>query len=1063
MQSPSLDVVTKIIKAGAGAGKTTDLVELFISYTHQFLDTHQRWPRIVITTFTRKATQELKERILHRIVQLQGQNSQSVYSPDFLEELFYFVNRKSFVQISTIHGTLSLYLRRVAAAMELSPDFQLAAPQENARLERILLKDIFVSNPSYMSLLEEVKFDVIHKALTKFYRLWMMNPDLKFISKEELEKLQESSLNQMHKELLKYIKLIQSDCTQEKWLAYLAQMESHCEAFLKGSLLEKHKELMAALSLKKESFSKAKPPFSQQLSEDFDKYRKEAKSQLAKFEKQLSSIDRHQESCEIFASLAKEFCQGLFNNKLKKATITMEDLELLSVYACQHYPEETELFSREWDFWMVDEYQDTSPIQVKILRALIGSSPCYYVGDPQQSIYLFRGARTEVFQEKIQEVLANNGIFDEKLKNYRSSRSVLSFINTLFQKIDSEMFSAMEVARSDEKSQLLDGNNIQIIRVSSEESPLAPEGNTEENEENHDDEASEENESALTTDIQSHAIAIRIQELVKSGASFESICVLVRTRKHAESVARGLSLFKIPLQVHGVGSLFKRREVLDIMLLLKFLLNPSDNINLVGLLRTPWFWLEDQDIARASQKRTTHLWAACVEELSHNKVIQQLQELLQSTQSLGVYWTLMKGLQASGFMDHHLALDETQRREANVWKVLTSLSQQEKKPGFNWIDYVKAAEEQISGENENEDGDAVPVIEPKRVNIMTVHASKGLQFDHIVLPFMNKQHKKSSGEFLMHSEEDNLWTLQVMDHAETKLTASAYGLELVKRLNAREDAESTRGFYVALTRAKETITLITSEKILAQSWASFLPDYSSEGLKNWGDCEYSVRHFRGETLNIKAMAPGETRLQENASLAPIKAWWDHTASTENSISSMLGAKYKIQEKNYVARLEKAQFGTETHALFESLKYQDLTQVKKECQDSGLLSALDYVAGLKELDLISLIKDGATEFGFAFKEGAKVFQGQIDLWGKWNSQIWIVDYKTGSTKFTEQAFQQLSFYHVALSRLREVEASAKVNLVVVYPFEEKCSLRTQCLKESLKIVEQTTGIAFEQNV
>ncbi|MCB0351842.1 MAG: UvrD-helicase domain-containing protein, partial [Bdellovibrionales bacterium] len=130
-----------------------------------------------------------------------------------------------------------------------------------------------------------------------------------------------------------------------------------------------------------------------------------------------------------FELLAKKFVNKYLEYKKKLSKLEMQDLELISHLILNQESSLGEAFAQEWDYWLIDEYQDTSPLQEALLKKLIGKSPSYIVGDPQQSIYLFRGARSEVFARKEQELINKR----ERLsKNYRSYSELLSFINDLF-------------------------------------------------------------------------------------------------------------------------------------------------------------------------------------------------------------------------------------------------------------------------------------------------------------------------------------------------------------------------------------------------------------------------------------------------------------------------------------------------------------------------------------------------------------------------------------------------------------------------------------------------------
>ena len=80
--------------------------------------------------------------------------------------------------------------------------------------------------------------------------------------------------------------------------------------------------------------------------------------------------------------------------------MSIDDLEFMTIKILREKPQIIKPFSEEWNYWLIDEYQDTTPLQAKILDELRGSSKEFIVGDPQQSIYLFRGARSEVFENK---------------------------------------------------------------------------------------------------------------------------------------------------------------------------------------------------------------------------------------------------------------------------------------------------------------------------------------------------------------------------------------------------------------------------------------------------------------------------------------------------------------------------------------------------------------------------------------------------------------------------------------------------------------------------------------
>lgn len=110
MSSAPFELNHQIVRAGAGAGKTTTLTKTVMETALSFDHSQGRFPRIVVTTFTRKATQELRERLVAGAVAT-GRN-------DFLD----YVSSRSNLHISTIHGVLSLFLRRYGHLLNWTRD-----------------------------------------------------------------------------------------------------------------------------------------------------------------------------------------------------------------------------------------------------------------------------------------------------------------------------------------------------------------------------------------------------------------------------------------------------------------------------------------------------------------------------------------------------------------------------------------------------------------------------------------------------------------------------------------------------------------------------------------------------------------------------------------------------------------------------------------------------------------------------------------------------------------------------------------------------------------------------
>ncbi|KYG66020.1 exonuclease RexA [Bdellovibrio bacteriovorus] len=1005
MSSPASEL-NIILRAGAGAGKTTRLTHEFLEYAKSFKESQGRFPRIVVTTFTRKATQELKERLLAKALE------------EKREDLFHFVSSKSQVQISTIHGVLSLFLSRYGAAVGLTPDYKIMNEAEIRKGARKIIRKYLLEDAQLQELLEEYDFGTLENSLIHYFNESVVFPEMRFISGAELEKETEKFIKKTAGEIRKVALEIQQESTNDKWQEYaqsLAQFSWRQES-------ESWEDFYARLEsfwehLAKPVFRKTSAPFSLSLNDELSQARDHVDELLESGRYRPAFWEKHQKNCELFEKLAKSFAHDFMASKLEQGLLSMSDLEVLSYKIIREAPEAAVKFSQEWDYWMVDEYQDTSPVQVALLRHLIGEKRFFVVGDPQQSIYLFRGARSEVFQQKVDEVRNEGGQVESKLVNYRSSPEVLEFLNLYFTSLGKNQFAAMTPAPDKEKK----GNAQPIAQIQMTET-------------SDDDETSME---VLST-------VARIQELLKDGVPPEQICVLGRTHKTLEDIAKVAQDHGVPLQLHSGSSFYERREVLDALAILKFLINPHDNANFVALLRSPWFGIADSELLKFCHHSKHSYWKEAlksVESLSDSHPIRSLKGLLGMSEEKGLSWTLKSALVDFGLFDYSAKVDSTGRREANLWKVLSLLSSEERRPGFNFLDFLDASLETLTADKGGEDADATPVIEPKRVNFMTVHASKGLQFDQVILPGMGQDPRASHASVFSVRENDGLWSLKVRNDETQAMDGSILADQITEELRQREAEEFNRVLYVALTRAKLGITLLWDRKVGKKSWAAHCPLNLEEGLHEEKDFSYLVR--------VENTRP-EKMLQETLANKDVRKPWTHTIpeAVKRSVSvTSLVAPESAHDSVYVPKasqmgvgLAKAQQGTQAHRLFESLKYSSYEDLLGIIEPE-FKKPLDYLKNASEIPLFEIIEKGFVEWGFAMKQGSTLLQGQIDLWGVINSTLWVVDYKTGSQKYSDVAFQQLKAYAWSLRKMGYADGIQDVKLAVVYPLDEVIKIKT----------------------
>lgn len=1000
MQSPPFELIDIVVRAGAGAGKTTELTARVIRLAEDYFLKHKRYPHFVVTTFTRKATQELKERLL--------KEAMKKADPGLTD----FVKRPSQLHISTIHGVLSLYLSRYGSIMGLSPRISMISDSREKFQIKRKIRELCQSNDSFnenfRSLIESAEFSDVLESFCQYLKLKLQFGEVPYFSEQDFTAVLKEKSQSLEGKVRELVNQLKRNEIPEAW----QELSTYCESSLKG--LEKAPSVQQFWE--KLADGLPSPRKTKTLPDGLAEARDEVKKELEFFLNWRATSDfckAHGDLCEKFFSCADLISNEILEMKLLGGEITMQDLETLSLMLIRKHPETAEAFSKQWDYWLVDEYQDTSPAQVELLKSLSGRSKSFVVGDPQQSIYLFRGARSEVFSEREKIVQESKGVLFSKLTNYRSRPELLEFFNFLFTCLGSQFQKMKPKAEPESHPQSPVAQVLQAI---------GPEESTQ--------------------DPEFEAVIFRCQEFLKAGVPLEKICVLSRSNKDLEEIAWLAQKYGLPVQVHSAGKFFERREVVDALSLLKFLCNPHDNKNLLQVLRSPVFRVTDQSLYEWCQETGSSFWASFSKR--PHPVIRKLQSFLLQAQDSGVGPTWRDLLVMEGYFKFAHTMDPTGKREANLWKLIYLVQSEERRPGFSYLDFLKSLDVRSLSTEETDEADAVPVIEPKKVHMMTVHASKGLQFNHIILPKMGKTSPSPSADFFLSDERTGQWTLSLVDPEEGKKVCSLSGLSLLETLKRRQKEEEDRVLYVALTRAEESVTLIWGEEPKKESWAERLPLHKDEGQYSEKNFCYLVRkgHFVPETLTgfgqddrpeIKAYDLGLQLEVETFSVTEIL---DKKQIQENKNS-----------KTEMSDIQKAITGVDVHRMLENLKYNWMKNPQFQWEEMlGLLSAqhqkaLQYVARDQSGLWLEVIQQGEVEFGMAVKLEDKLIQGQIDLWGfDSKGAAWVVDYKTGNPKYQDKAFHQLHIYSWALQKMKKIKPTQTVNLAVIYPFSEQTLIR-----------------------
>ncbi len=980
MQKSSI-VVAKIVQAGAGTGKTESLAREIIFVARTLYAETGKIPRLIATTFTERATAELRERVIKVADDevIRNTSLELAWLKDFVQD-------PERLQILTIHGVFSKILHGSGSLLGLDPEFKILKIDEEQALLKNALRSTISAFPDIGNILDQFGFEeslAIVERLFDHYRMFKDTAKPRAHWKEELD----ASLV----ELLKAAKIIAEDSGDDlppKLLELTIILKNlwTSQAIQSGEYVSSRKNFLEALEgVRKQTPTKRGAHLKEPLGTVFeirDKWQEHA------FDPDVNL--KFLEMAELWETLARKVFMEIQLVKKSQGLLSFSDLEFLTAELIEEFPQVKLKVSRFYDYWFVDEFQDTSPLQKKLIFSFLREPwNGYFVGDPQQSIYLFRGAALNVFEETKKEIAARAGEILKLETNYRSKPDLLKFMNLIFPPLE----AVGEIEGKILTHIYLHGKNVS----------------------------------------EGDLIQKQIQSWLSEGLEFQDIAILVRTNREAKNLAIELSGRKFPVFVHTTGGFYDKREVIDALCLLSFLVTPHDNQILITLLRSPWINIADPEIVRMAQGakiKKISIWdfAAGDSQLKTLKLGRDL------TLKLPLSVLFEKLLIKLGFFEFCTIEDASGKREANLRKLVSSLRQAETKPGFSASRFIQRAWEEV--DDEGDENEAPGFIQPKRINIMTIHKSKGLKFNAVILPKCGKSYsvKHQRLEFA----PDGEWASQVM-HSSSEEKVSPMAMVFLKAQRAeREVKEASRLFYVAVTRAARRLCLISEKEFGAQSWLAPLALNWEEGIH---DSCYEVSHV-GENLepmaafeskdlglaNAERSLPFKTNLVEETELLSVE-------SHDTFLSDL--------DFDHIPNVLKSQqCGLALHYVFEELRRFQNVNLDELCiraqdrfglKDEMNKSAIEQTLNILVPPMGELLKTGFTEWGFTFKNAGQYYSGRIDIWGEVDGKVWIVDYKSAlkiTSQLKEKVHSQLEFYALAVHK--SGVPWNKINLAVLLP-------------------------------
>ncbi len=880
-----------LVSAAAGSGKTAVLVERIIrKVTREIVPVDI--DRLLVVTYTKAAASEMSGRVAEAIGKKLEENPDDVRLQNQMTCL-------AGADMKTIHAFCLQVIREYCYLVDIDPAARTADDTEIRLLQKEVLEEVFeelyeAQDESFFLLLEtyagKMKDDDLRELILRIHSFAMGYPfPQKLLTQmTELFDLKEEDTMECLPWFAWIRKAFAEDAAYAKnrlRLAWeLAQETSGFEAYAE-QLARECEQMQALYDSAQESYANMRMAYVAAEFASLKPYRGKDKETA----EQIKSLRNGAKAC--YQAMQKKYflfsaqTQEELLRKLYPIASALSRLTLLFLERFQQAKKEKEILDfsdyehfclqilvkpeseighvvptdaaleirKKYEEIMIDEYQDSNPVQEMILTAISGESEGknnrFMVGDVKQSIYRFRLAMPELFMEKYHRYRAEKGALERKIvlsQNFRSRTQVLNGVNFLFRQLMSPAFG--DVAY-DEEAMLYPGPEagLPVPGGGQTELILVESGDT-----NEEEELPEEIAELDRRRLELLAILERIQELMQSGfqvydrkqkayrpLAYRDIAILFRSiRPWATVLEEVCAETGVPYYAETGGGYYEAPEVDTVLNMLRILDNPLQDIPLISLLHSPVFGFTAEELAQIRLLNREGCFYDCLQEALHTDTLEeQLKEKIRTFQTDWEQWrkqaekcTLSELLhylyEQTGYYDYVGMTAGGSLRRANLDLLLEKAEQYEegsRRGLFYFIRYVedvKLTEEdtpsaKLAGEAEN------------LIRVMPIDKSKGLEFPVVFAADLGKAfyQKDAQNPVILHQYWGyGLDYFDLQTRARYTTLCKTAVAEAIRRENLSEEL---RVLYVALTRAKEKLILTGSVKQAAKA----LSDWAADGRR----------------------------------------------------------------------------------------------------------------------------------------------------------------------------------------------------------------------------------------
>ncbi|WP_419918275.1 UvrD-helicase domain-containing protein [Candidatus Poriferisocius sp.] len=871
---------TLFVEAGAGSGKTTELVNRVLA----LIDSGVAMENIAAITFTEKAAAELKNRLRQKL-------SASGEHPEALNHL-------DGAAITTLHGFALRILSQHAIEAGLPPRIEVT-PNEafedrwDEHLHR-LLSDPDQQHCLVLARTLNVKPNHLRELAQELHSNWDLVAQRMGNEPPPSGPMELPNLSGAFKRFSR-VAALQSYCKDpdDTMVAKLSKIAERAE-LLRQAGDDRDQILQLLFETEPKNFTGAGRKANWPDEDEGAPSLTEVAHELAQLGEAIEDL-RERVADDVIRRLTLvlgAFTLEAAEDRRRQGVLEYHDLLVMArdlLRHPQHGMEVRQALSERYQKLLLDEFQDTDPIQIELVK-LIAAPPddtrgwpelrdepgqLFYVGDPKQSIYRFRRADIDLFT---QAGRSRTVVCKSLTRNFRSSEPVVRWINALFDEFmvstgiqDSHIqpdYQALEPVRGSPPK----GPPVSVLDCEHPKETNMPE--------------LREGEAQQVAQVISAAISQGWS--VGDGkdgngrdcwrpARLEDICILLPTRTSLPQLEEALEARNIAYRIEAGSLIWASRIVREVMATVRALADPTDEVSLVNALRSPVFGCGDDDLFdfKVTHEGRWDYTARRPELLAEDHPVGEAMAWLEGLHAQ-VRW--LRPSQLVERLVHERRLLESScyghRRPRDVWRnlnlVIDQARQFEESGGRGLREFVAWVDRKIH-ERARESDVILSETDDDAVRITTIHAAKGREFPIVILSGTHTQRRYVPATVLWPTTGG--FEAGFNKSLRTKAFAKHQEYE-----DQRQRAEQVRLLYVALTRARDHLVVSTHRQARSEnsnaepSMAEMVVDNAAELPQALWMAEHPYPDKSPSAVSKQPRDTSEHRLGEHGSRTSFRDW-----------------------------------------------------------------------------------------------------------------------------------------------------------------------------------------------